>query len=43
LVKAVLAYFAYGAMNTLGSIFTGVALLAFPAQAQEHRFEDDPI
>lgn len=29
-------------MNILGSIFAGVALLAFPAQAQEHRSEDDP-
>jgi hypothetical protein len=30
------------AMNTLGSILTALVLLAFTAQAQEHRFEDDP-
>jgi hypothetical protein len=30
-------------MNMLGSIFAGCALIAFPAQAQEHRFEDDPV
>jgi hypothetical protein len=30
-------------MNTLRSIFTGVALLALPADAQEHRFEADPV
>ena len=29
-------------MNTLRSIFMG-ALLTWPAEAQEHRFEDDPI
>jgi hypothetical protein len=30
-------------MNILRSIFVGAALLVLPAQAQEHRFEDDPI
>jgi hypothetical protein len=32
-----------GAMNTFRSIFVGAALLALPAEAQEHRFEDDPV
>jgi len=30
-------------MKTLRSIFFGVALLALPAEAQEHPFEDDPV
>ena len=30
-------------MNTVRSMFAGAALLALPAEAQEHRFEDDPI
>ena len=30
-------------MNTLRSMFAGAALLALPAEAQEHRFEDDPV
>ena len=30
-------------MNTLRSIFVGTVLLILPADAQEHRFEDDPI
>jgi len=30
-------------MNIRRSIFTGAALLALPAEAQEHRFEADPI
>ena len=30
-------------MNTVRSIFAGAALLALPAEAQEHRFEDDPV
>ena len=30
-------------MNIRRSIFAGAALLALPAQAQEHRFEADPI
>jgi hypothetical protein len=31
------------AMNTVRSMFAGAALLALPAEAQEHRFEDDPV
>lgn len=30
-------------MNTVRSMFAGAALLALPAEAQEHRFEDDPV
>jgi hypothetical protein len=30
-------------MNVLRSIFAGAALLALPADAQEHRFEADPV
>ena len=30
-------------MNTVQSMFAGAALLALPAEAQEHRFEDDPV
>jgi hypothetical protein len=30
-------------MNTLRSIVGGVALLTLPAQAQDHRFETDPV
>jgi len=30
-------------MNILRSIFAGAALLALPADAQEHRFEADPV
>ena len=30
-------------MKTLRSTLAGAALLAFPAEAQEHRFESDPI
>ena len=30
-------------MNTVRSMFAGAALLALPAEAQEHRFEADPI
>jgi hypothetical protein len=32
-----------GAPNTLRSIFTWIVLLILPTEAQEHRFEDDPI
>jgi hypothetical protein len=32
-----------GAMKTLRSIFFGGALLALPAEAQEHPFENDPV
>jgi hypothetical protein len=32
-----------GAMNIVRSIFAGVALLAWPAEVQEHRFEADPV
>jgi hypothetical protein len=32
-----------GAMNTLRSIVAGATLQVLPAQAQEHRFEDDPV
>jgi hypothetical protein len=31
------------AMKTLRSTLAGAALLALPAEAQEHRFESDPI
>ena len=31
------------AMNTVRSMFAGAALLALPAEAEEHRFEDDPV
>ena len=30
-------------MNTVRSIFIGALLLTCPAEAQEHRFEADPI
>ena len=30
-------------MNTLRSIVIGAALLTLPAEAQEHRFETDPV
>ena len=30
-------------MNKVGSIFIGALLLTCPAEAQEHRFEADPI
>ena len=30
-------------MNTLRSIFASAALLTMPAEAQEHRFETDPV
>ena len=30
-------------MNSVRSMFAGAALLALPAEAQEHRFEDDPV
>lgn len=30
-------------MNPVRSMFAGAALLALPAEAQEHRFEDDPV
>jgi len=30
-------------MNILRSIFAGAALLALPAEAQERRFEADPV
>jgi hypothetical protein len=30
-------------MNILRSIFAGAALLALPVEAQEHRFEADPV
>ena len=30
-------------MNTVRSMFAGAALLALPAEAQEHRFEADPV
>ncbi len=30
-------------MNTVRSIFIGALLLTCPAEAQEHRFEDDPV
>lgn len=30
-------------MKTLRSIFSGVALLSLPAEAQEHPFENDPV
>ena len=30
-------------MNTVRSMFADAALLALPAEAQEHRFEDDPV
>src|SRR6266404_9998772 len=30
-------------MNTLRSIVVGAALLALPAEAQDHRFETDPV
>lgn len=30
-------------MNTVRSMFAGAALLALPAEAQGHRFEDDPV
>ena len=30
-------------MNILRSIFSGAALLALPVEAQEHRFEADPV
>ena len=30
-------------MKTVRSMFAGAALLALPAEAQEHRFEDDPV
>src|SRR5206468_2590780 len=30
-------------MNILRSIFAGTALLALPVEAQEHRFEADPV
>jgi hypothetical protein len=32
-----------GAMTILRSIFAGAALLALPVEAQEHRFEVDPV
>jgi hypothetical protein len=32
-----------GAINTLRSILAGTALLVSPAEAQEHRFEADPV
>jgi hypothetical protein len=31
------------AMNTLRSIVVGAALLTLPAEAQDHRFETDPV
>jgi hypothetical protein len=31
------------AMNTVQSMFAGAALLALPGDAQEHRFEHDPV
>ena len=31
------------AMNTLRSTIVGAALLTLPAEAQEHRFETDPV
>jgi hypothetical protein len=34
---------AEGAMNTLRPIFASVVVLALPAEAQEHRFEADPV
>jgi hypothetical protein len=30
-------------MNTLRSIVVGAALLTLPAEAQDHRFETDPV
>src|ERR1700758_3103390 len=30
-------------MNTLRSIVAGAALLTLPAEAQDHRFETDPV
>jgi hypothetical protein len=30
-------------VNTFRSIFAGAALLALPGEAQEHRFEADPV
>jgi hypothetical protein len=30
-------------MNTLRSIVIGAALLTLPAEAQDHRFESDPV